>query len=349
MRVEFRKNRKIQKRCFVGKVITSSCIIALQVANLKSTTRKIDLKAKELSKVKPTITQIALTGANQQPTITTSYKPQEWQLIEKKEKKKNQPSQKGKDTLRRLILIQSGSQDSTFSPLSLRNQLNRAFTSKGYKEPVIATVSRSLSKNIIITTTPTFTSNFLIEKEAIWKGIIPYTSIQKDESWYKVILHGVPTADFNTLEGMQLVVDEIRTFNKGYQPIGTPYWLSSEENRRNKLAGSVVVTFATEKEAIRARRERLYIAGISVRVEKLHSTAPTTQCTKCQGFGHLDHYCKRQFRCKLCSEYHSTSAHYCSICKKKGGPCPHLEVKCVNCKGPHMANNKACKTLQAID
>jgi hypothetical protein len=205
-----------------------------------------------------------------------------------------------------------------------------------------------MTQNIVITTTPTFTSDFLIKKEAIWKGIIPYTSIRKDEPWYKVILHGIPTADFNTPEGMQLVVDEICTFNKGYQPIGTPYWLSSEANRRTKLAGSVVVAFATEGEATRAIRQRLYIAGISVRVEKLHSTAPTTQCINCQGFGHLEHYCKRQSRCKLCSEYHTTSAHYCNTCKKRGGPCPHLEVKCVNCKGPYMASSKECKSLLAI-
>jgi hypothetical protein len=161
-----------------GKVTTSSRIIASQVANLELTTRKIDLKAKELSKAKPTIAQVALTGANQS-TNTTSYKPQEWQLVEPK--KKTQTGLIRKDTSRRLILIQSGSQDPTFSPLSLRNKLNRAFTLKGYKEPVIATVSRTLTQNIVITTTPIFTSDFLIEKEAIWKGIIPYTSIRKDE------------------------------------------------------------------------------------------------------------------------------------------------------------------------
>jgi Na+/phosphate symporter len=88
-----------------GKVITSSRIIASQVANLESTTRKIDLKAKELSKAKPTIAQVASTGANQQSTITTSYKPQEWQLVEKKEKKKTQSSPIRKDNTRRLILI----------------------------------------------------------------------------------------------------------------------------------------------------------------------------------------------------------------------------------------------------
>ena len=75
---------------------------------------------------------------------------------------------------------------------------------------------------------------------------------------------------------MELVIDEIKTFNKGLTPIGTPYWLLSPEKRANQRAGSVVVAFATAEEASRAIRHRLYIAGISARVEKLYSTASTT-------------------------------------------------------------------------
>ena len=80
---------------------------------------------------------------------------------------------------------------------------------------------------------------------------------------------------------MQLVVDEIKTFNQGYTLIGTPYWLTAASKRTNQRAGSVVVAFATEQEANRAIRQRLFIAGISVRCEKLHSTAQNTQCSKC--------------------------------------------------------------------
>jgi hypothetical protein len=75
---------------------------------------------------------------------------------------------------------------------------------------------------------------------------------------------------------MELVKSEIRTFNTNYHPIGTLYWLSIAENRAIKRAGTIVVVFGTEKEAQRAIRNRLFIAGISIRVEKLHSTPPTT-------------------------------------------------------------------------
>ena len=149
---------------------------------------------------------------------------------------------------------------------------------------------------------------------------------------------------------MQLVKDEIKTFNKGYTPIGTPYWLTSVEKRRSNTqkGGSIAVAFATEAEANRAISNRLYIAGISVRVEKLYSTPPTTQCSKCQGYGHLDSYCRRQAKCRLCGESHHTVQHSCSICKTKGSKCPHLEPKCCNCQASHTANNKTCEVLLAI-
>ncbi len=154
--------------------------------------------------------------------------------------------------------------------------------------------------------------------------------------------------DFNTLEGMSLVVEEIQTFNKGFTPIGRPYWLTTPDKRQNQRAGSVVVAFATEAEANRAIRHRLYIGGISVRVGKLYLTAPTTQCRKCQGFGHLDSYCRRAPTCRLCAGNHATEQHHCNTCQAKGTSCPHLEPKCSNCKQAHTANTRSCEVLQAI-
>ena len=69
---------------------------------------------------------------------------------------------------------------------------------------------------------------------------------------------------------MDLIVEEITTFNKDLVPIGTPYWLTASDKRLSQQAGSVVVAFATASEASRAIRHRLYVVGISVRVEKLY-------------------------------------------------------------------------------
>ena len=105
---------------------------------------------------------------------------------------------------------------------------------------------------------------------------------------------------------------------------------------------------STEQEASRAIRNRLYIAGISVRVEKLYSTAPTTQCSKCQGFGHLDSYCKRPASCRLYGDRHTTRQHACTSCSAKATRCAHLVPKCTNCKEAYTADYKACEVLLAI-
>jgi hypothetical protein len=179
---------------------------------------------------------------------------------------------------------------------------------------------------------------------------VPFKKALKPMEWFKVAVHGIPIQDFNTHQGMALIVEEIKTFNKGFTPIGSPYWLTSASNRQSQLAGSICVSFPTEEQANRAIRHRLYIAGISVRVSKYHSTSSTAQCTKCGGFGHLNNLCKKRvFRCLLCSEDHATEQHYCPICKSKGKKCLHLVPKCINCNGSHSALEYAkCEFYQAL-
>ncbi|TVY31390.1 hypothetical protein LSUB1_G008963, partial [Lachnellula subtilissima] len=87
--------------------------------------------------------------------------------------------------------------------------------------------------------------------------------------------YGIPTSVFNRPDGMDLIKDEIRTFNKGLTPLGNLYWISSPENRARQTAGSVAIAFATPKEASAAIRNRLYIAGILVWCEKHYIIRPT--------------------------------------------------------------------------
>ena len=123
---------------------------------------------------------------------------------------------------------------------------------KGVKGPVVVTVSKTLGQNIVVTTTDSFSADFLLEKRSIWEYIYPFLTAQKDELQHKVILYSIPITDFNNPEGIDLIVDEIKTFNKGLTPIGTPYWITPKENRANQRAGLVVVAFTTPEEANRA-------------------------------------------------------------------------------------------------
>ena len=287
----------------------------------------------------PSFVSVASTGTS------FSSSPYEWTTVQPKTKPKPKAEKPAKSN--RLILVQSVA-TTELSSLALRNAFNKAFVNKGVAGPVVATVSRTLGRNIVVSTTSQFSADYLLENQPIWEHLVPFKLAQKDEPWYKVVLHGIPIADFNNFEGMALIIEEIKTFNKGFTPIGTPYWLTSAEKRQHQLAGSVAVAFATAAEASRAIRHRLYVAGISVRVEKLYTTAATTQCLKCQGFGHLNSYCKQVPTCRLCGDKHATQQHVCSTCSAKGTKCAHLVPKCANCKEAHTADFKSCESLIAI-
>lgn len=132
--------------------------------------------------------------------------------------------------------------------------------------------------NLVITTTDQFSADYLLEHRAIWEGITPFLRAQKDEAWYKVILHGIPIKDFTEEYSLDLIKEEIQEYNRSLnlRAIGTPYWLTSIEKRATQRGGAVVVAFATEEEAKRAISNRLNIVGLSVRVERLHVVSPTT-------------------------------------------------------------------------
>jgi len=287
----------------------------------------------------PSFASIASAGTS------LSSSPYEWTTVQPRPKPKPRAEKPIKSN--RLILVQSVA-TTELSSLALRNAFNKAFVNKGVAGPVVATVSRTLGQNIVVTTTSQFSADYLLEHQPIWEHLVLFKLAQKDEPWHKVVIHGILVADFNNLKGIDLIIDEIKTFNNSLLPISIPYWLTSAEKRQHQLAGSVVVAFATAAEASQAIRHRLYIAGISARVEKLYTTTATTQCSKCQGFGHLDSYCKQMPTCRLCGDKHATQQHICSTCSAKGTKCAHLVPKCTNCKEAHTADFKSCETLLAI-
>ncbi|KAF1981140.1 hypothetical protein K402DRAFT_425666 [Aulographum hederae CBS 113979] len=157
----------------------------------------------------------------------------------------------------------------------------RRFWPKGVEHKVIASVSLSkTNQNVILTTMQSFTGQYLLDQKAVWEKEVSFHTAQLNQSWFKVVIHGVPVdVDLSN------VPFEIPLYNDGIQVIGDSYWLTSAEKRQVQKAGSIVVAFATEKEASFCIRNRVYIAGISARVEKINSTPANAQCRKCQGFG----------------------------------------------------------------
>ena len=97
---------------------------------------------------------------------------------------------------RQLILITNKEQQNQeINPLSLRNQINKAFQTISQK-PVIATIySSRLKRNIVLTTTEHYNAEFLSQHEEKWKHLFQFTRQQKAESWAQIVVHGVPLVE----------------------------------------------------------------------------------------------------------------------------------------------------------
>jgi hypothetical protein len=334
-------------------------VLASQVSSLETVSRSLGSKVRELHKPSsttsttqpqptpkpptPAFTSYAATAARAQPTTS------DWQQVTRK--KTTATPVKNSLNNRQLVLIQESQVHSqqnrpTFDPLALRNAFNLAFTNKGVNGPVVASVTSSKRENIVLTTTPAFTAKYLLEKVDIWQHITQFKEALPIQPWFKVAIHNVPTS-FHTNESLSILKEEIPTFNKGLEIVGNPYWLTKEEKRQDQRTGSVCIAFATEQQAQNAIRNRLYLLGISVRVEKLHSTPASTQCHNCQRYGHTEARCSGNITCKLCAEPHHTRLHKCNTCNAKGKACVHTVPVCANCKGAHTADSKLCDTYQA--
>lgn len=227
--------------------------------------------------------------------------------------------------------------------MALRNAINQAFRNKGVDKPVVSSVQLSNKGNIVVTGMPDFPARYLLEKKSTWQSVVTFTTAIPCRSWCKVAIHGIPTnVNLNDLP------KEITTFNQGLHPVGKPYWLSSQEKRASKAAGSACIAFESEQDAQKAIKEKIFAFGVSLRVEKLQSCPPTTQCTNCQQFGHPTARCRNKVACSICSRSHPTANHRCNHCKAKGKKCIHSTLQCTNCKKPHTSDSPECEVFQAL-
>ena len=183
----------------------------------------------------------------------------------------------------------------------------------------------------------------MIQHENLWKDQFKFSGFLKDKAWFKIVAHGIPVEVFNHASGLELLKQEIEIFN-GIHPLAVN-WLSTSQNRQLKKHGSIVIAFDTEAAAQKAAKQRLLIAGISVRTAKYEEKLASEQCQKCQKFGHTSRSCKNLPICQLCADSHPTRLHSCNVCEITGQICFHTVLKCSNCSGNHAANSLECNTV----
>jgi hypothetical protein len=85
-----------------------------------------------------------------------------WNVIGKK--KTQAPKPKHTLSNRQLVLTQEEHQTAAgIDSLAIRNAFNAAFAAKGVSNPVVASVKASKRENIVLTTTPSFNAEYLLE------------------------------------------------------------------------------------------------------------------------------------------------------------------------------------------
>ncbi|KAF2135096.1 uncharacterized protein K452DRAFT_212690, partial [Aplosporella prunicola CBS 121167] len=132
------------------------------------------------------------------------------------------------------------------------------------------------------------------------------------------------------------IKNEIKTFSSGLTAVGNPYWLTSKEKRLENPGASIAIAFKTEKERRQAVSNRLFIAGISCKVENLLNTPRDQLCRNCNQTGHETTRCKRQPRCALCNK----RTHQLAI---------ELNIDLILVQEPWISNSKNPKDKRSIN
>ena len=271
---------------------------------------------------------------------SVSQNTQEWQTAKSRAaiKATNAAAKAAEKTTsfreRRLIL--SNSRDDALDSMKMRDQVNQELVKQlklTAKKPVLAAIVRSHQhQNIVLTTTEDYNADFLIQHEKVWSKFFKYSQFKKDFVWHKIVAHGISTEIFNSAKRLDLLKQEIETFNEVHSIAVN--WLSNSQNKQQKMHESVVIAFDTQAAAQKALK-RLSIAGIFVKTAAYVEDKTTEQCMKCQKFEHSTNTCKNLPVCQLYVKSHPTRLHSCKTCI-------HTVLKCTNCAGNHAANSKEC-------
>jgi hypothetical protein len=178
---------------------------------------------------------------------------------------------------------------------------------------------------------------------------IPIVAMAPNYAIRRLIVHSVPTAPANVdqAEYLSELRKEIEDFNPTLSVATIPRWLSTENHRTGKATSSLVITLHDNGNVDTFLPKGILIYNKHRRVEPYLTFGPSTQCNRCQHFGHHTLRCKNQPACRICARSHWTKDHHCgnSTCKVRGRTCPYTILKCVNCSLAHRAADPACSVL----
>ena len=157
-------------------------------------------------------------------------------------------------------------------------------------------------------------------------------ALEKNNS-HKVTLkglpHTIPTEDIkeelNTLSLPIITVRQLKrtVFNNNERTqIPLPVW---------------ILTFEKTTDLHDKLHNLHALFNIRIQIEIYKGPSGLTQCYRCQEFGHLATYCKREEKCVRCAGKHTVSS-----CTQT------TTLKCANCNGEHPASYRQCPEYKRL-
>lgn len=164
---------------------------------------------------------------------------------------------------------------------------------------------------------------------------LDYSKMMKYLDKNKIQYHSFRTAEEKDLHVVLRGVLEVWDENKiktdledlGFTPSKVVCWFN-KQGKRMPLA--LVILPKTQKNIF----DLDFLNYMRIRVEAQRSQRQTTQCHRCQLFGHTQFKCTASMKCFRCAQ-----EHFSSDCPVKG---QKEALSCANCNANHPANSKEC-------
>jgi len=223
------------------------------------------------------------------------------------------------------------SDNQTTAPNNRKDAADRALqvvnkvitTHSDIEHPPFNLANITATNNLVFTVAPqrmstTYEPYLAILEEALHE--FPIASSRVSQQCTGFIIHSIPTT-----ATPETVRTKIETTYPSLRKGQTPRWLTSPKRRQGKEASSMVVTLIGEMTKKSLGATNLALFNRECNIAEYISFGPSTQCNKCQQFGHPTQCCTANHHtCAVCAQSHATRSHPCAI---------------ENCKAGHSCNH----------
>lgn len=146
--------------------------------------------------------------------------------------------------------------------------------------------------------------------------------------------------DFNTVGMIKYVYDDYsedemkKEILKNYSGIITKCDFQKKRSD-NSFNGMIKIEVSSRDNLLKLISERIKFCNQRYIVEEFQRKSRVVKCNKCQGWGHIQRYCKKEPKCGKCADKHETRT--CTITS---------QFKCAHCSLNHMAGSQDCKVFK---